>query len=418
MKRLLVPYDKGAVHPAEIARALGDVAEIVFAVPDSEHAKRLEPVMAALGRTMPLTRHRESDRRAAEAQGVDGVVTFSELMIRSAGWIAADLGLPGPGAQAAEAVTDKSRQRDLLRARGVDTTRSAVVADGSDWDAAVAAVGLPAVLKPARGGGSRETHPVADAEEGRRLLGRIQGSREVFVLEELLRGADRRPFGDYVSVETLVLDGRPHHVAVTGKFPLAAPFREVGQFWPAPLEPADTEALLDLTTAALQALGFETGVTHTELKLTSSGPRIIEVNGRLGGHISELARRAAGVDAVRMAGLAALGEASPPVPFPVSGRVHWQYNNPAPREACELVAINEWREALQVKGVNVYTPYLRPGARLPGGVMTDPLDLVGGDAADYDEMFAQLAEVGRRLSYSFKFADHERTISMGFLPDA
>ncbi|WP_028193305.1 ATP-grasp domain-containing protein [Salinispora pacifica] len=418
MKRLLVPYDKGAVHPAEIARALGDIAEVVFAVPDSPHARRLEPVMAALGCTMPLSQQRESDRRAAKALGLDGVVTFSERMIRSAGWIAADLGLPGPGAEAAEAVTDKGRQRDLLRARGVDTTRSVVVACGSDWDAAVAAVGLPAVLKPARGGGSRETHPVADAEQGRRLFARLQRSDEVFVLEELLPGADCGPFGNYVSLESLVLAGTPHHVAVTGKFPLAAPFREVGQFWPAPLKPADMDAVLGLTTAALQALGFETGVTHTELKLTPSGPRIIEVNGRLGGHISELARRAAGMDVVRVAGLAALGEASPPRPVPTCGPVHWQYNNPTPRDACEFVGVNGWREALGVEGVSVYTPYLRPGTRLPGGVMTEPLDLVGGEAADYDEMFTQLVEVGRRLSYSFKFADRERTISMGLLPDA
>ncbi|WP_055524418.1 ATP-grasp domain-containing protein [Streptomyces graminilatus] len=418
MTRLLVPYDKGAVHPAEITRALEDVAEIVFAVPDSEHARRLEPVMAALGRTVPLSRHRETDRRTAEALGVDGVVTFSELMIRSAGWLAADLGLPGPGAEAAEAVTDKNRQRALLRAAGVDTTRSAIVTDGSGWDAAVSAVGLPAVLKPARGGGSRETHPVTDLEEGRRLLAGVQGAGEVFVLEELLRGADRAPFGDYVSVETVVLGGTPHHFALTGKFPLAAPFREVGQFWPAPLDEAEAGRVLDLTAAALKALGFGTGVTHTELKLTPDGPRVIEVNGRLGGHIGELARRAAGVDPVRMAGLAALGDTTPPRPVTATGRVHWQYNNPAPRQAGELTAINGWREARQVKGVTVYTPYVRAGARLPGGVMTEPLDLLGGEAADHDEMFGQLAEAGRRLTYSFRFAEGDRTIPMRYLPDA
>ncbi|MFJ3202333.1 acetyl-CoA carboxylase biotin carboxylase subunit family protein [Streptomyces sp. NPDC086989] len=413
-----MPYDKGAVHPAEMAGALGDVAEIVYGVADSEHARRLEPVMAALGRTVALTGGREADRRAVEALDVDGVVTFSERMIRTAGWLSADLGLPGPGAAAAEAVTDKSRQRDLMRAGGVDTTRSAVIASGADWDAAVAAVGLPAVLKPARGGGSRETHPVTDAQEGRRLLARVQGAGEPFVLEELLLGRDHKPFGDYVSVESLVLDGTPHHFAVTGKFPLAAPFREVGQFWPSPLGIAETDAVLDLVTAALRAIGFGTGVTHTELKLTPGGPRVIEVNGRLGGHISELARRAAGLDAVRMAGTAALGDTSTPSPVPTSGRVYWQYNNPAPRERCELQAVLGWRETLRIKGVTAYTPYLRPGAGLPGGVMTEPLDLVAGDAADHDEMFAQLAEAGRTLSYSFTFADGERTISMGCLSDA
>lgn len=97
MKRLLVPYDKGAVHPAEIARALGDTAELVFGIPDSEHAKRLEPVMAAFGRTMPFTHHRETDRLAAEAQGVHGIVAFSELMVRSAGGSRPTSGCPVRG---------------------------------------------------------------------------------------------------------------------------------------------------------------------------------------------------------------------------------------------------------------------------------------------------------------------------------
>lgn len=72
---------------------------------------------------------------------------------------------------------------------------------------------------------------MTDREAGRRLWARVCGDGELFVLEEFLHGADSGPFGDYVSVESLVLDGIPHHFALTGKFPLAEPFREVGQFW-------------------------------------------------------------------------------------------------------------------------------------------------------------------------------------------
>lgn len=418
MKRLLVLYDKGAVHPAEISRALRDVAELVFAVPASDHARRLEPVMAALGSTMSLTGDHEADRRAVEAEKVDGVVTFSELVVRSAARLAADLRLPGPGRDAGEAVTDKAAQRALMRAAGVDTTRSALLVDDSDWEAAVAAVGLPAVLKPARGGGSRETHPVTDSEAGRRLLARARSTGEPFVLEEFLHGADRDPFGDYVSVETLVLGGTAHHFALTGKFPLAPPFREVGQFWPAPVSTAEANAVLKLTADALRALRFDTGVTHTEVKLTPDGPRVIEVNGRLGGDIGELARRATGVDAVRLAGVAALGEATHPGMLTDLDRVYWQYNNPAPRQTCELVAVHGWREALRVEGITVFTPYLRAGVTLPGGVMTQPLDLLGGVAPDHDRMFDQLRAAGALLSYSFKFAEGERIVPMRCLAHA
>ena len=50
------------------------------------------------------------------------------------------------------------------------------------------------------------------------------------------------------------------------------------------------------------------GLTHTELKLTASGPRIIEINGRLTGHMNLTTRSTLGIDLVRLGGLLALGE--------------------------------------------------------------------------------------------------------------
>jgi hypothetical protein len=58
-------------------------------------------------------------------------------------------------------------------------------------------------------------------------------------------------------------------------------------------DPAVRRVLVD----AHVALGFTDGATHTELKLTPAGPRLIEVNGRLGGDlIPYLGLRATGID--------------------------------------------------------------------------------------------------------------------------
>jgi hypothetical protein len=55
--------------------------------------------------------------------------------------------------------------------------------------------------------------------------------------------------------------------------------------------------LRNLLQQAHDAIGFGFGITHTEIRLTAAGPKIIEVNGRLGGDlVPYLGLRATGVD--------------------------------------------------------------------------------------------------------------------------
>lgn len=78
---------------------------------------------------------------------------------------------------------------------------------------------------------------------------------------------------------------------VTGKFALAPPLRERGAFMPATLSEAETKAVAALAASAVLALGIRYGASHTEVKLTPDGPRVIEVNGRVGGLSNTLASR-------------------------------------------------------------------------------------------------------------------------------
>jgi biotin carboxylase len=131
------------------------------------------------------------------------------------------------------------------------------------------------------------------------------------LLEEYLVGADipaTAPFADYPSVETAVSNGELSHLALTGRFPPAPDFRETGFFVPAAVDEASRDLVLDLATAATKALRVRTGFLHTEIKLTPSGPRVIEVNGRLGGGLPDLLQQAAGFDLLRWTLRAALGE--------------------------------------------------------------------------------------------------------------
>lgn len=90
------------------------------------------------------------------------------------------------------------------------------------------------------------------------------------------------PYGDIISVESIVSNGDVSHVGVTGRLPTALPFRSVGQFRPSQLKPEEEEVSCTLAGNAIRALGVISGIVHAELKLTPLGPRVIEVNGRLG----------------------------------------------------------------------------------------------------------------------------------------
>jgi hypothetical protein len=124
------------------------------------------------------------------------------------------------------------------------------------------------------------------------------------IIEEMIVGDPRSAgtsWADIVSVESLFVAGQPHHLATTGRFPFAPPFRETGSFTPSRLNDKQRTEAVGLTEAAARALGVMDGFIHTELKLTADGMRIVEVNGRLGGFVSWLLQRGRGINVGVMA---------------------------------------------------------------------------------------------------------------------
>jgi len=59
--------------------------------------------------------------------------------------------------------------------------------------------------------------------------------------------------------------------------------KEVGSQLPAPFPATMQAELVAFAHSCLQALGFADGAFHVELKYSSKGPRLIEINARIGG---------------------------------------------------------------------------------------------------------------------------------------
>ncbi len=399
---LVVVYERGAVSSGDLA-ALADLAEIVFAVPDSGYIARVRPVLTQLGRIVRLTGDLAADVAMVRRTRPAGIVTFSDPMLRVTADLAASLGLPFHDPDTALLLTDKFQQRARLHAAGVDSVRCRRVRDAGQWWEAIAEVGLPAVVKPAWGAGSRDTWPIHDTESAQKLAATLfdAGTQQPdLVLEEYLPGRDLRPAGDYVGVESVCLDRQVQHIAISGKYPLDPPFREVGQYWPAVTSEDDDAAVLRLATDALRALGAGTGFVHTEVKLSPGGPRIIEVNGRMAGDLHQYASLACSADLVRTACELALRRQPKIVPLRCDG-VYFQYTSLGPTWPCRLDSTGGAREARTTPGVAGYRNIVRPGQWLTNGVMTDPLDFLWGTAATHDEMYAILDRALDKLVFEF-----------------
>ena len=85
---------------------------------------------------------------------------------------------------------------------------------------------------------------------------------------------------------------------------------EVGHDFPANLDPATADVIGSCARAALYELGLGIGPAHSELRLTSNGPKIVEVNPRLaGGMIPSLVQLATGIDLVTATVARAAGQA-------------------------------------------------------------------------------------------------------------
>jgi hypothetical protein len=97
-------------------------------------------------------------------------------------------------------------------------------------------------------------------------------------------------------VESVTADGHTHVLSVSDKMLLAYPFRENGCIMPSTRTAEEQDPVIRCVVDAHRALGVEFGFSHTEVKLTAQGPRIIELNGRIGGGIPELLWWTAGYD--------------------------------------------------------------------------------------------------------------------------
>jgi biotin carboxylase len=343
----------GRLEHVRKARELGlDVVQVQF--PDEYDRGHWPYVDQALlldygdvDRLLPLV------RALHEAYPFQAAVSLFELGLLPAARINEALGLGGESVDTVELLLDKWRMRRHLAARGISPVASAVGRSAQDVREFVQAHGLPIIIKPIRESGSLGVFRIRDradvdaaVERFRSLDDRQWTTRDLssadsfdeFLIEEFLDGPE-------ISVETLTFDGRHVVVAVTDKECVGDGFVEIGHSQPSGRSPETLGEVTRLVTEFLDAVGLRNGPAHTEIKLTSRGPRIVESHNRIGGdRINDLTQIAYGVDMERYALGAGFGVVEPLTTSPEPrGGAAVRFLTPEPGRVVQVTGVDAVR---------------------------------------------------------------------------
>lgn len=243
----------------------------------------------------------------------DGVATFEDNAGPLAALLANALGLPGHSPLSVGFSKNKIFTREVCLEAGIPTPRFFRIKSVQDLEAAAAHVGFPSVLKPISGCSSVATYFVDDLQTLRQRYDQTIAEAEGHLKTSGVHSDDESELiwaqgfdmtlegfldGEEFDVDVLLSKGEAVYTGVTRDVmdPLLSgseasadgerrqPYlREAGSQMP-PAYPLEKQTeMIEFAKSVLRALEFMDGAFHVELKYTSEGPRLIEVNARIGG---------------------------------------------------------------------------------------------------------------------------------------
>ena len=325
---------KGRVEPAHLAWS--DQTLVL----DYQDLSLLVPLARALHRHAPF----------------GYVMSMAESGLLPAARVNDALHLHGTAYRTARLLMDKWAMRQQLNRLGLSVVRAALGFRKRHIERFGVECGFPIVMKPVDASGSSNVLLVRSMEDVPRAWDRaVEAGMSRFLLEEHLAGPE-------ISVESLSF-GRHHVViAITGKQTLPN-FVECGHVVPADLDEATVAEVTALVARFLDAVELRDGPAHTEIKLTSRGPRIVESHNRVGGdEIGRMVLEACGVDMVASTLAWVFGRVDAVPAAPAAHKaVAIRFFTPAPGRVRRIHGVDEVRANPAVLEVHLD---VEPGGRI------------------------------------------------------
>jgi biotin carboxylase len=247
----------------------------------------------------------------ARRHRVEGVMTYAaDRAVPVVAAVAEALDLRGIGTETAHLMTNKIAMRRQLADAGVPQPRFAAVRTLHEARAAAAAVGFPAVLKPADSAGQRGLFLCESLDDVERHLhaSLVQSTEQEAILESYHEGKE-------VNGLLVLRDGEPTVVTLSDR--RRPPGRGFGvaiaHVYPSTLFGDAIEEVRRTGVHTVKALGLREGVAYPQVLWSEDGvARLIEVAARIpAGQMDSVARYGVGVELIDIALLQALGR---PVP--------------------------------------------------------------------------------------------------------
>ena len=247
---------------------------------------------------------------AAKAEQIDGVMTLaSDMPMRTVAAVAKELNLPGIDEQTALKATNKFEMRKALEKNSVPIPKFYRVSTFQDFKDVLCNFKGKFIVKPADNSGSRGIFMLEDAKDAALCEKAFEHSKASsrngdILVEEYMEGRE-------VSVETLTVDGVTTVLQITDKLTTGSPyFMEMGHSQPANFSVEVIEKIKSVAISAVEAIGIKNGPSHTEIKVTTEGPKIVELGARMGGDCitTHLVPLSTGINMVECAIRIALGE--------------------------------------------------------------------------------------------------------------
>lgn len=398
-RRVLLLAPARSYRTADFVRAAARMDAELTVASDGALPLRGRPVIPV----RPGDPARAAELIASRSGPVDAVVAADAPMPPLAAVVAARLGLPHNPASAVLAAADKTRQRQHWAAAGVAQPQFQIVpahARAAAIRQAAAAIGFPCVVKAVSLSASQGVLLARDASQAvqaaariRRILadaGRPAG--EPLLVEDYLLGPE-------LSIDGLLTDGQLTPLAIFDKPAMTdgPSFAETLLVTPSRLPGPVLAAAVGTAGLAARALGLRTGPVHAELRVTTTGPAMLELAARsIGGLCSRALRFPGGQSLEELILANALGEplrgSAEPAPQP-SG----VFMLPVPR-AGTLRTVEGRADAEAVAGITGVTITIPPGRRvrpLPDG--DQYLGFIFAEAATPADVERTLTMASRRL---------------------
>mmetsp|Transcript_4414 Transcript_4414/g.13382 ORF Transcript_4414/g.13382 Transcript_4414/m.13382 type:complete len:558 (-) Transcript_4414:1446-3119(-) len=246
----------------------------------------------------------------------DAVTTYFENAVPLAAKIARSLGVETNPVEACEKARSKSLTRQVMKEQNLPVPKFFKIDREEQVGEACEYVGFPAVLKPSFGAASFGVFRVNSLDETENmykhimdtLLDRTDASLADLWAQGTEMLLEEYYDGDEFDIDIVLSNGKVVYEKVSDNWHCCEPwFQETGTNCPSLYPEEAQKELTSLASKTTLALGFLWGVFHVEVKYTSRGPRLIEVNARMGGVSVRQANLSAwGVDLVEEHAMSAL----------------------------------------------------------------------------------------------------------------